>query len=302
MKLKTLALAALVTLLPLAACGDDDDSPTVAGSDGDATTTTTAADPDGEVPQAIVSLSPSSTEILFAIGAGDQVIAVDDQSDYPPEAPTTDLSAYEPNVEAIASYEPDLVVSSSSDPALLDGLEALGIEVLVHEAAVEITDVYDQITELGDVTGHADEAQQLAEEMSGAVAEFTTADRDLTAYWELDPTYYSVTSNTFIGKLLGLVGITSIADEAQAEANDYPQLSAEFILGRDPDLIVLADTKCCQQSVASVAARPGWDHLKAVVNGGVVELDDDVASRWGPRIVELAEALQAGIEKVTADR
>jgi len=300
MKLKTLALAALVTLLPLAACGDDDDSPTVAGSDGDATTTTTAADPDGEVPQAIVSLSPSSTEILFAIGAGDQVIAVDDQSDYPPEAPTTDLSAYEPNVEAIASYEPDLVVSSSSDPALLDGLEALGIEVLVHEAAVEITDVYDQITELGDVTGHADEAQQLAEEMSGAVAEFTTADRDLTAYWELDPTYYSVTSNTFIGKLLGLVGITSIADEAQAEANDYPQLSAEFIVQADPDLIILADTECCQQDAATVAARDGWAGMKAVTNGNVVELSDDIASRWGPRIIELLEILDAATTKAAA--
>lgn len=302
MKLKSTLLAAALVLVPLAACGDDADDQVV--SDDAATTTTAdAADqPAGDVPQAIVSLSPSSTEILFAIGAGDQVVAVDDQSDYPEDVPTTDLSAYEPNVEAIASYDPDLVVSSSDDPALVDALEALDIEVLVHPAAVELDDVWSQIEEMGVVTGHEDEANELSAGLQADIGVFAShvGDRRLTAYWELDPTYYSVTSDTFIGKLLSLVGITSIADEADAEANDYPQLSAEFIVQADPDIIFLADTECCQQDADAVAGRDGWAGMKAVANGNVVALDDDIASRWGPRILDLVEQLDAAAVKAAA--
>lgn len=286
------SMSVLVALLSavslLAACGDDDDSANV-GADDTTTSTASAATYDH-----ILSISPTATEVLFAIGAGEQVIAVDDQSSYPEDAPKTDLSSFEPNVEAIAGYDPDLVVSSSSDPTLVDGLEKLGIDVLVQEAAVEIEDVFDQILELGDKTGHPAEARALASTMRAGLTEIKVANAErpaLTAYWELDPTYYSVTSNTFIGKLLGFANITSIADEAKAEANDYPQLSAEFIVQADPDLIILADTKCCQQDAASVAARPGWDRMKAVTDRMVVELDDDIASRWGPRIVDLLEAI-----------
>jgi len=287
-KTTTVLLALLFALASLAACGGDDDD--VAA---DAATTTTAAAA-ADVPHAIVSISPTATESLFAIGAGDQVVAVDDQSDYPEGVPTTDLSSYEPNVEAIAAYEPDLVVSSSSDPALVDGLKKLGIDVLVQEAAVEIDDVYAQIEELGDVTGHADEARALTSDMRKELTDIKESNAGrpgLTAYWELDNTFYSVTSKTFIGKLLGLANITSIADDAQADANDYPQLSAEFILKADPDLILLADTECCQQSAETVAARDGWDGMKAVTKGNVIELSDDVASRWGPRIVDLLQQI-----------
>ena len=296
MKTRSIVLAALLALVPLAACGDDDQDPAVAG-DGDATTTSEARD---EPPEAIVSISPTATESLFAIGAGDLVVAVDEQSDYPEEAPTTDLSSYEPNVEAIAAYEPDLVVSSSDDPALVDGLEALGIEVLVQEAAVELDDVFAQIEELGDVTGHRTDALAVTSKMRAELTEIKEASverPELTAYWELDPTYYSVTSATFIGKLLDFVNIRSIADEAQAEADDYPQLSAEFIVQADPDLILLADTECCQQNAASVAAREGWAGMKAVAEGNVVELGDDVASRWGPRIVTLLRAVDEAANK-----
>ena len=291
---RAIALTLLVALAPLAACGDDQD-PAV-GTDESSTTTAASA----EIPEAIVSISPTATESLFAIGAGDLVVAVDDQSDYPEGVPTTDLSAYEPNVEAIASYEPDLVVSASSDPALVDGLEALGIEVLVQEAAVELDDVFAQIEELGDRTGHGADARGLTSRMRADLTEIKSASVDrprLTAYWELDPTYYSVTSETFIGKLLDVVSIDSIADEAQAEANDYPQLSAEFIVQADPDLILLADSECCQQDAATVAARDGWAGMKAVAEGHIVELGDDVASRWGPRIVDLLRAINEAANK-----
>jgi len=290
--IRQLLAVAAAAGLALGACGDDD-PPVVAQEQS--TTTEAAAAPD-----AIVSLSPTSTEILFAIGAGDQVVAVDDQSNFPDEAPTTDLSGYEPNVEAIAGYDPDLVVTSSSDPALVDGLESLGIDVLVHEAAAEIDDVFDQITALGDITGHANEARGLASEMRNELTEIKEGSVDrprLTAYWELDPTYYSVSSATFIGALLDFVGISSIADEADTGGNDYPQLSAEFIVAADPDLILLADTVCCGQSAEAIAARDGWSGMQAVVDGDVVELNDDIASRWGPRIVDLLRELDRAAAK-----
>lgn len=299
-KTRSLLFATLAALSLLAACGKDDATP---ASAGDPTTTSTAEAAAADSPQAIVSISPTATEILFAIGAGDQVVAVDDQSSYPTDAPKTDLSSYEPNVEAIAGYEPDLVVSSSDDPDLLGGLDKLGIEVLVQEAAVELEDVYAQIEALGAKTGHEDQANELSAgiqaEING-IADAAKGRPELTAYWELDNTYYSVTSATFIGKLMQLANVTSIADEAQAEANDYPQLSAEYIVQADPDLILLADTKCCQQDAGTVAARPGWDGMKAVQNGAVVELDDDIASRWGPRIVELLTLISEAAAKAAA--
>jgi iron complex transport system substrate-binding protein len=289
-------LAAVLALSLLAACGGDD-TPAVAG---DAVTTTTAGTPAYDH---IVSISPTATETLFAIGAGRQVVAVDDQSSYPTDAPKTDLSGYEPNVEAIASYEPDLVVSSSDDPELVNALDKLGIDVLVQEAAVEIDDVFDQITELGEATGHRNEARALASKMRSDLNEIKEANAGrpaLTAYWELDPTFYSVTSKTFIGKLLGFVFVRSIADAARSDVADYPQLSSEYIVSSDPDLVILADTKCCGQDAAAVGARPGWGGMRAVTGGNVVELDDDIASRWGPRIVDLLRAISGAAAKVAA--
>ena len=119
----------------------------------------------------------------------------------------------------------------------------------------------------------------------------------LTYYHELDDTYYSVTSSTFIGQLYSLVGLRNIADEAKGAGGGYPQLSAEYIVDADPDLIFLADTKCCEQTAASVAARPGWGEIAAVRNGAVVEVDDSLASRWGPRIVEFVRAVALALER-----
>jgi iron complex transport system substrate-binding protein len=110
-------------------------------------------------------------------------------------------------------------------------------------------------------------------------------------YYELDDTFYSVTSKTFIGQLLRMLGLENIADAVGKGSGGYPQLSAEYIIESDPDLIFLADTKCCGQSAETVAKRPGWAGLTAVAEGGVVPLDDDVASRWGPRVVELLEPI-----------
>jgi iron complex transport system substrate-binding protein len=260
------------------------------------------------LPERIVSLSPTATEMLFAIDAGDQVEAVDDQSNYPPDAPLTELSGYEPNVEAIASYEPDLVVYSTEPGDLSSALEGLGIPAVQQPAAAALDDVYEQIEQLGLATGNVSEAEVVVDRMRAEVRSITGSieqpSEPVTYYHELDDTYYSVTSSTFIGQLYSLVGLTNIADEAKGAGGGYPQLSAEYIVDADPDLIFLADTKCCGQSPRTVSKRPGWDRIAAVENGGVIPLDDDVASRWGPRVVDylrrIAEAVADVLEAKAA--
>ncbi len=243
----------------------------------------------------IMSISPTGTEMLFAIGAGDRVVAVDQFSYYPAEAPVTDLDGWNPNIEAIASYEPDLVVMQTNGE-LMASLEALEIEVWAHDAPFAFDDVYVQIKQLGAVTGQADEAAALAASMRAEIAELIAAAPDassLSYYHELDNTLYTVTGGTFIGQVYGLFGLTNVADPADADGSawGYPQLSDEYLVDADPDVIFLADTLCCGQSAQTVAARPGWDQISAVQAGRVVELDDDIASRWGPRLVDFIAAI-----------
>ncbi|HJR45898.1 MAG TPA: ABC transporter substrate-binding protein [Actinomycetota bacterium] len=292
----TIALIVLASLIA-AACGpgpaNDRPAPAAGGTEGAFPVTIDSAAGSVELvaaPERIVSLSPSSTEMLFAIEAGDQVVAVDDQSDFPSDAPITDLSGYEPNVEAIASYEPDLVVMDVAPPALKRSFKKLAIPLLQQPAPRDITGTYAQIEELGAATGHTDEAAGLVSEMQADIDELVvsipTFDEAPTYYHELDDTYFSVTSETFIGEVYSMMGLENIADEAKGAGSGYPQLSGEYIIEADPDLIFLADTDCCDQSAETVAERAGWNQIAAVRNGHVVELSDDVASRWGPRVVE----------------
>ena len=253
------------------------------------------------MPARVVSISPTATEMLFAVGAGDQVVAVDSYSNYPVNAPTTDLSAYEPNVEAIASYEPDLVVYSNDPGDLQKSLDKLHIPALLQPAAATIDDVYAQMQDLGLATGHVEQAQTQVDDMTAQIATVGAsvgeAGADMTYYYELDDTYYSVTSDTFIGNLFSLLGLENIADEAKGASSGYPQLSAEYILAADPSMILLADTKCCGQNADTVARRPGWKDLSAVADGAVVELDDDVASRWGPRVIDLLQQVADTVQE-----
>ena len=245
--------------------------------------------------QRIVSISPTGTEMLFAIGAGDRVVAVDQFSYFPDGAPITDLDGWNPNIEAIASYTPDLVVMQTSGDVGAS-LEALGIEVWAHDAPFSFEDVYVQIELLGEATGQADDAAALVAEMRAEIAEMIAAAPDasgLSYYHELDNTLYTVTSSTFIGQVYSLFGLTNVADPADADGSawGYPQLSDEYLVDADPDVIFLADTLCCGQSAQTIAARPGWDQLTAVQTGRIVELDDDTASRWGPRLVDFIAAI-----------
>jgi iron complex transport system substrate-binding protein len=251
------------------------------------------------VPHRIVSLSPTATETLFAIGAGKQVVAVDDQSDYPKRAPRTSLSGFTPNVEAIASYRPDLVVLANDLNDVVPGLRRLGIRVLLQPAAKNLAGTYAEIKQLGKVTGHSRAALALVNRMKAAIKRTlaSTPKRRFSVYHELTPDYYSATSKTFIGTIYKLFGLRNIADAADSTSSGYPQLSGEYILSANPNLIVLADTRCCGQTPASVARRAGWGGLSAVRSGRVVGIDDSVASRWGPRVVQFVQAVGKALRK-----
>lgn len=253
-------------------------------------------------PSRIVSLSPTATESLFAIGAGPQVVAVDDQSDYPKTAPRTALSGFTPNVEAIAAYRPDLVVIAYDPKGLSGALSRLGITVLHQDGAKSFKGAYQQIRQLGMVTGRESAAVKLVRSMKTRIGRIVADARKgrtgLTVYHELDPTLFSATSKTFVGQVYTTLGLRNIADAADSAGTGYPQLSAEYIVSSSPDLIVLADTVCCGQKASTVGARPGWDRVSAVRTGSIVRVDDSIASRWGPRLVNFFRAMSSALARL----
>jgi iron complex transport system substrate-binding protein len=252
-------------------------------------------------PQRIVSLSPTATESLFAIGAGSQVVAVDDQSDYPKRAPRTKLSGFTPNVEAISQYHPDLVIVAFDAGDVVAGLKKLGIRVLVQPSAKDFGGAYAQIQQLGAITGHKHNATRLVTNLKARIARIVASapkGRSLSVYHELTPDLYSATSKTFIGRIYALFGLRNIADAADSTASGYPQLSSEYILAANPSVIVLADGRCCGQSPNTVTARPGWRNVAAVRDRAIVRVDDSVASRWGPRVVDFVRAVAAALKWV----
>jgi iron complex transport system substrate-binding protein len=256
-------------------------------------------------PQRIVSLSATATETLFAIGAGKQVVAVDDQSDYPRQAPRTSLSGFTPNVEAIVGYHPDLVVISYDPKGLSSALRQAGVRVLLQLPATTFAQAYGQIAALGRATGHERGAAVLVKRMRSRIAILVRAARAritpgaVSVYHEISPDYYSATSGSIIGAVYKLFGLKNIADATGGTSLGGVQLSAEYIVASKPDLIVLSDSRCCKQSRATVAQRPGWNAIPAVRRGTVAVIDDSIASRWGPRLVNFVRAVAIALRAVT---
>ncbi|MFC0316544.1 ABC transporter substrate-binding protein [Gordonia phosphorivorans] len=283
------ALAGLfATLALLVSCSSDTGSGPITDTEGAAAR--------------IVSLSPSATETLFAVGAGDRVVAVDDQSDYPENAPKTDLSGYTPNLEAILGYTPDLVVSNELAPDVVSGLERAGVTVLDLPAPTTVADAYSQIEKIGVAVGEADTAAEVVDEMTTRIDKAVAAAPQaagLTYYHELDQTFFTAAGDTFIGHVYGLFGLKNIAG-AEIGGVVYPQLQAEQIITDNPDLIFLADTYCCGVTPEAVAKRAGWDEITAVREDRVFVLNEDIASRWGPRLTELVEQLSGILSKLPA--
>ena len=256
-------------------------------------------------PTKIISLSPSATEILYAIGANSQILAVDNLSNYPAGAPVSEISAFEPNVEAILAKKPDLVllsVDSTKAPQIRNALVKLGIPVLMEKAPATLQDVYAENTLLGKVTDRADGAAKLNASMAKSIKDVLAKAKKsskIRIFHELDDTYYSVTSNTFIGKVYKDFGAVNIADAASgADSSGYPQLSAEYLLKSDPQVIFLADAQYGVSS-ESVSKRAGWSQISAVKNKKIVELPADVPSRWGPRLVDFYKLIGASLVKVS---
>ncbi|MEU8269741.1 ABC transporter substrate-binding protein [Sphaerisporangium sp. NPDC049002] len=315
---RTALAGALLGALTLAACGQSTGTESSATATAAATPAPAASQDGGfpvtvqagngsvtigHKPAQIISLSPSATESLFAIGAGPQVIAVDDQSTYPAEAPKSDLSGFKPNAEAIIAKKPDLVVLANDTGGIVAALTKVGIPVLLEPAATKLDETYDEIADLGAATGNKAKADELAAGMKRQIDEIVAAapkDKKLTYFHELDNTPYSVTSSTFIGQIYGLFGLANIADTAPEAAGGYPKLSSEFVAKADPDLIFLADTKCCGQSKEALAKRPGWGGLSAIAKDRVITLDDDIASRWGPRVVDFVKIVDEAVTKAAA--
>ena len=298
---RSLSLLVVATALVAAACSAASPEESEAEPAAEYPITIEAAN--GQVtidqrPTKIVSLSPTATENLFAIGAGDQVIAVDDQSNYPAQAPSTDLSGIEPNIEAIAAMDADLVVLQFDvGGTTVAALAEVGIPSLVQPAAVDLDDAIAQIEQLGAATDNLADAVAVVAAMRTGIDRIVddTDAGGASYYHELGPDLYSATSATFAGELYAMLGLVNIADGADPDGFGYPQLSPEHIVAENPDLVFLADTKCCGESAVTVAARPGWGAMTAIQTGSIVELDDDIASRWGPRVVDFVEAIASAI-------
>jgi len=288
---KTLTRPWVVVLLVLgvaAACGSEVDTA--------ADEAAAAASASGEVPGRIVSLSPTATEMLYAIGAGEQVVAVDLYSNYPDEAPDGTLDGFVPDLEAIVATEPDLVVTQGLPEDVESGLTALGITVLNQPPAAGIDDVYAQIADLGVVTGQidgaADSNAQIRAGIEAVLSGLPERDEPLTVFHEIDESFYTATSNTFIGQVYTAMGFENIAD-AHDDGTGFPLIDGETIIAADPDVIVY--TSQAPYGADVIAARPGWDSISAVANGRIVEVDADISSRWGPRIVQFMEAIAESV-------
>lgn len=299
-----LSMVGLFLVTTAVACGDDDDSDSTSTQEDTATiqaqqasdfpVTVTRSDGvdltlEGP-PQRIVSLDPSATEILYAIGAGEQVVATDLFSNFPEEAAAkARLDAYQPSAEAILAEEPDLVLMFVNDTGAVDVLDDLGATVLYLEVPDSLEGVYERIELYGRVTGYRQAAASLVDSMEAradAVLETVASVEEGPRFFhELDPTLFTVGAGSFIGDLYELLKATNIAGGA---AGDFPQLTSEAVIASDPEVIILADEEF-GQDLETVAGRPGWNVISAVVEGRVHGVNPDIASRPGPRIVEFLE-------------
>ncbi|OZC50879.1 ABC transporter substrate-binding protein [Rhodococcus sp. 06-621-2] len=292
-----LAVMAATVALTVSGCGSgttDEQPADQAAGDGTFPRTVASDVVIESRPTSIVSLSPTATETLFAVGAGEQVVAVDSQSDFPTDAPRTELSAYTPSLEAIIGYDPDLVVASDDIDGLVAGLDAADVPVLLLPAATSIDDTYAQIETIADATGHDTEGDAVVADMRTRIdaAVASVPQSNATYFHELDSMLYTVTSESFIGRIYGLFGLTSIADGA---GTDYPQMSDEGVVAADPDIVFLADSQCCGVTAETVAARPGWASTTAVRDGAIITMDEDLSSRWGPRVADQVEAVATAL-------
>ncbi len=249
--------------------------------------------------QRVISLAPSNTEILFAVGAGKQVIAREDFSNFPEEAkslPSIGGNMGKYNLEEIVKLQPDLILASPLTSAdVLQSLKTITPSVFVVPNPKDIEGLYANLKTVGILTGHKTEADQLAGKLEERVKAVQEKVAPLSyapkVFYELDATEpskpWTAGEGTFIDMLIGMAGGFNIGNTVEGE---YAQISQEALIVENPDVIVLGDS-AYGTTPESVAARPGWDQINAVKNGKVYGFNDDLASRPGPRMVDGLEAL-----------
>jgi len=245
-----------------------------------------------QAPQKIVSLAPSVTEILFAIGAGNRVVGVQDFSTYPPAAASLPkVGGFPLNYELIASLQPDLCIGADITSAEdISKLEGLGLKVMVVNRT-DLEGIFANIETMGKAVGleksATDLTANLRAELNALQAKVKTAGTKPRVFVELDETLYTVAPGSFIDPLIAMAGGANIAADS---ANPYPQFSAEQVIARDPEVIILTDA-AYGVTAEQVKARPGWNAIAAVKNDAIYPIDGDIISRPGPRIVEGLKAL-----------
>jgi iron complex transport system substrate-binding protein len=300
-RVKRIVISLWVVALATSGCGGGDDS-TGEGAEGSGRgyPVEVAGITVPDRPERIVSLSPTHTEVVYALGAGDRVVATDLFSNHPAgAAETTKIDSFNLSVEAVADLDPDLVFYAFDPGDAVDGFAALGIPAVLFYAPQSLEEAFEQILIVGEAVGEPDAAEDLVAGMQSEIDEIVDSVGEpsaVTYFHELDSGLYTVTSSTFIGQIYGLFGMRNIADAADDAGTGYPQLSAEYVLDADPDVIFLGDT-LYGETAETVGARPGWDALRAVREGRVVELDSDVASRWGPRLVEFVRSIADAVKE-----
>lgn len=253
---------------------------------------------DGEVltleapPQRIVSLASHATDILCATGAGEQLVAVEAYANCPPgseEKPQ--LDAFQPNLEAITAFEPDLVYVFADMNEIVAALRRVDVPVLYLVLPSTLEGVLEHIELFGRISGHEAEADELVASLEGRMAEVETAIAEVETgprvFHELDPTYFTVAPESFVGDFYTRLKAQNIAARADSP---YLQLSAELIVERDPEVIVLAD-EASGVTPESVKERPGWEAISAVANDRICVVAPDLVSRPGPNIAEGLETL-----------
>jgi len=302
-------LAGLLAVLFVAACGDDDDGgdPTQTGAASTAPATTaaaaafpvTVADDNGigftfaEAPDAIVALAPSFVEVLYAVGAGESIVAADENTDYPPEAADIPrVSGFSPSVEAIAAYEPDLVLMCCFDPGGLQGsLTALDIPTMFFDSPATVDGVYEQIETIAEVVGSSEEAATIVADMQsdidGIISQLDAVEEGPSVFHEYDAELFTAGPGSFPDDVYGLLKAPNVADST---GEPFPQMSNEAVIAAAPAVIILADGDF-GVTPESVAARPGWDAIPAVQTDRIYPVNGALLSRPTPRLVNDIQTL-----------
>ncbi|WNS80248.1 ABC transporter substrate-binding protein [Domibacillus sp. DTU_2020_1001157_1_SI_ALB_TIR_016] len=253
-------------------------------------------------PKRIVTLAPSNTEIVYELGLGEEVVGVSDNDTYPEDVKNKEkVGGMEFNVEKIISLKPDLVLAHDSAGAAAEtGIQQLrdaGIDVLVINNAASIDEMYQSFELIGEATGTTAEAETEVKELKAGFADLEEKassikeENEKSVFFEVDPTLYTAGNGTFLNEIFDMLHINN----TMADQEGWPQVTEEAVIEKNPDVILLNYGGYVENAVNGVLKREGWSNVNAVKNKEVFEVNADLTSRTGPRLVEGAEAIAEAV-------